>query len=119
KAVAEYTANLSTNAIGQYIFGALAHLNAAELATWYDEQRRYYAQMMGDVARGLRAEIPGVIVSNPAAALYAVVDVREVVPPKFRAVDFVHDCATKGRVDLDGVPHTLLVAPMGGFYGAL
>jgi aspartate aminotransferase len=46
KAVAEYTANLCANAIGQYIFGALAHLNKEELNKWYEQQRQYYKKLM-------------------------------------------------------------------------
>lgn len=117
KVVAEYTANLSANSIGQYIFGALAHVSHDELRSWYKEQCDYYARMMREVAEGLRAELPGVIVSNPAAALYSVVDVRNLVPSGFQAVEFVRYCATQGRVNVGQKPHTLLVSPMGGFYG--
>ena len=39
KAVSEYTANLCANAIGQTIFGALAHESHDDLNTWYHTQR--------------------------------------------------------------------------------
>lgn len=42
KSVAEYTANLCTNVIGQYIFGALAHESKEELQARYSKQRTYY-----------------------------------------------------------------------------
>lgn len=117
KTVAEYTANLCANAIGQYIFAALGEVPHAELESWYAEQRRYYAAMMKEVAAGLREAVPGIIVSLPDAALYSVLDVRRVVED-FDAYDFVSYCATEGKVDLEGNPHTLLVAPMGGFYNS-
>jgi len=117
KAVAEYTANLSANAIGQYIFGGLADLSHNELHQWYAKQRTYYSTMMRQVADGLRKELPGVIVSNPDAALYSVIDVRKIAPAEFDAATFVAACAERGRVAIDGVDHTLLVSPMGGFYG--
>jgi aspartate aminotransferase len=117
KAVAEYTANLCSNAIGQYIFGALAHVSHEELRSWYEEQRSYYANMMREVVDGLRTELPGVIVTNADASLYSVVDVRDIAPAGFDASDFVAFCAQKGRVTLEGEDHTLLVSPMDGFYG--
>ncbi len=118
KAVAEHTANLCSNVIGQYIFGALAHASHDELNRWYTEQRTYYAQLMREVRSGLEHEIPGIIVSEPAASIYSVVDVRRVCPESFDAARFVRFCAQHGSVPIEGAPHTLLVAPMGGFYGA-
>jgi aspartate aminotransferase len=116
KAVAEYTANLCANVIGQHIFGALAHVPHADLRAWYGRQRAYYAGMMGEVAAGLRAEVPGLVVSRPDAALYGVIDVRNVAPPSFRAVEFISYCAERGRVSVDGADYTMLAAPMAGFY---
>lgn len=117
KAVAEYTANLCSNAIGQHIFAALGEVSAQDLNAWYVEQRRYYAAMMAEVADGLRRELPGTIVSSPQASLYSVIDVRKIAPTGFEAASFVRYCAEQGRVSLDGMDHTLLVSPMGGFYG--
>lgn len=116
KALNEYTANLCSNAIGQYIFGALAHLSAEELASWYDEQRRYYGELMQEVRDGLLTELPGGVVSRPEAALYSVVDVAGAVGADFNAGAFVRWAAESGRVDCNGKPHTLLVSPMDGFY---
>jgi aspartate aminotransferase len=64
----------------------------------------------------MRELVPGVIVSSPDAAIYSVVDVRNVVKPGFDALAFVLWCAGEGKVELDGQPLTLLTAPMGGFY---
>ena len=74
--------------------------------------------MMREVATGLRAELPGLIVTKPEASLYAIIDVRNVAPPDFQASAFVHHCATVGRVPLGAEgDHTLLISPLGGFYG--
>lgn len=116
KAVSEYTANLCANAIGQHVFGALAHVPHAELQGWYARQRDYYRTMMSEVVAGLREAVPGLIVSNPEASLYSVLDLHEIAPD-FDGVSFVTHCAREGRVMLDGQAHTLLLAPMGGFYG--
>ncbi len=113
---AEYTANLCANAIGQHIFGALAHESTDDLHTWYDQQRGYYFSMLERLTQETREQIPGAIVSQPAAALYSVVDLRNVVDEGFEALDFVLFCATEGKVTLEGEHWTLLAAPMGDFY---
>ncbi len=116
KAQAEYTANLCANALGQYIFGALACESHEELQKWYDKQRNYYRSMMTDVRNALLQKFPGIIVSSPEAALYSVVDVRNIANPGFNINDFVLFCARSGKVDIEGKSYTLLVAPMTGFY---
>lgn len=116
RAVAEYTANLCSNAIGQYIFGSLAHESHEDLQAWYGEQKAYYQGMMSEVAAGLRDKVPGLIVSNPEAALYSVLDVKDVADEHFDAAQFVQYCAQHGKVEIDGAPHSLLLAPMKGFY---
>ncbi|MCP4676072.1 MAG: aminotransferase class I/II-fold pyridoxal phosphate-dependent enzyme [Deltaproteobacteria bacterium] len=116
KSVAEYTANLCTNVIGQYIFGALAHESHDDLKKWYDRQRAYYKELLSNVYNGLKEAVPGLIVSSPDASIYSVVEVRDVVKPGFNAQDFVLYCSRKGRVEIDGKSYTLLVSPMAGFY---
>lgn len=116
RSVAEYTANLCANAIGQYIFGGLAHETKEDIAGWCVYIREYYKQQILKVYNGLKAEEPGLIVSSPDASIYSVIDVRNVVKPGFDAIDFVLYCAQEGKVDIDGVETTLLVAPMKGFY---
>ncbi len=120
RAVAEHTANLCSNVLGQYIFGALAHESDAALEQWFREQRTYYSAMMTKVRAELQNEVPGLIISQPQAAVYAVIDVRNVegVQPNFDAGLFVAYCAQKGRVRADGVDMTLLVSPMAGFYAS-
>ncbi|NNF08329.1 MAG: pyridoxal phosphate-dependent aminotransferase, partial [Candidatus Eisenbacteria bacterium] len=106
RSVAEYTANLCPNALGQHIFGALAHENHADLRAWYEKQRGYYAGMMQSFTQSMHEELPGVIVSSPDASLYSVVDVRRLVSNSFQAQAFVHACASEGSADLNGKPYT-------------
>jgi aspartate aminotransferase len=116
QAVAENTANLCANVIGQYIFGALLHESKDQLQTWFQQQRVYYHQIGETLTSGLKKEVPQLIVSIPDAALYTVIDVRNIFGADFDATDFVMYCAQKGRVQLKGIQTTLLVAPMAGFY---
>ncbi len=116
QAVAENTANLCANVIGQYIFGALLHESKDQLQAWFQQQRDYYRQMASTVTSGLKREVPELIVSIPHASLYTVVDVRNIFGENFDATDFVMYCARQGAVDIKGVKTTLLAAPMAGFY---
>jgi len=116
RAVAENTASLCSNSIGQYVFGALAGESRADLSTWYDRQRTYYRGMLQEFTAGMRELLPGVIVSRPDASIYSVIDVREIVPADFDALEFVLFCAREGKVDVGGENLTLLTAPMAGFY---
>ena len=116
KAVAENTANLCPNVIGQYIFGSLAHVSHNELREWYSKQRAYYKAMLSELTAELRNRLPGVIVSSPDASIYSVIDVKNIAKPGFDAKDFVLYCARKGKVQIKGKECTLLVSPMDGFY---
>lgn len=116
RSIAEYTANLCANVIGQYVFGALAHETEAQIADWCKNIREYYKEQIMTVYNGLKTEEPKLIVSSPDASIYSVIDVRNVVKPGFDAIDFVLYCAGEGSVNVDGVETTLLVAPMKGFY---
>jgi aspartate aminotransferase len=116
RAVAENTAGLCSNVIGQYIFGSLAHESHADLRAWYNQQREYYRAMLQDFTTRTRDLMPGVIVSSPDASIYSVVDVRNIAPADFDALDFVLFCAQQGAVQIDGQAMTLLTSPMSGFY---
>lgn len=116
QAVAENTAGLCSNAIGQYIFGALAELPAHELQEWYAGQRHYYQSMLDHFTNTTRQLLPGCIVSSPQAALYSTVDFRKIAKSGFDAMEFVMYCAESGKVDFEDEPWTLLTAPMEGFY---
>lgn len=113
---AEYTANLCANAIGQYIFGALAHESKESIDGWCKSLREYYKDMMFKVNKSLKELEPKLIVSSPDASLYTVIDVRNIVKPGFDSIEFVLYCAQKGSVNYNGVDTTLLVAPLKGFY---
>jgi len=116
RSVAEYTANLCPNVIGQYIFGGLANQTKDEILNWCGDIRTYYKGMILPVYNKLKELEPGLIVSSPDASIYSVIDVRKVVKPGFDSIDFVLYCAEQGAVDMNGVSTTLLVAPMKGFY---
>lgn len=114
--VAENTAGLCSNVIGQYIFWALAHESFEDLHKRYDQQRLYYGNMLQDLSDGLKSLLPGIIVSRPDASLYSIIDVRNIAKPWFDAKAFSLFCAQEWSVDLDGETYTLLVSPMDGFY---
>ncbi len=116
RAVAENTANLCPNAIGQYIYGALAHEKHEDINAWAKKMRSYYREHIVKVHDELLERKPELIVSNPSASIYSVIDVKNLVDENFKAMDFVLYCASEGVVDDDGVSTTLLVAPMSGFY---
>lgn len=116
KSVAEYTANLCANEIGQYIFSALAHESHEKLQKWYGQQRAYYKKMIVEVSEEIKQLLPGVIVSSPDASIYSVIDVRKITKPDFDSAAFVNYCAREGKIGVDGKDVTLLVAPMAGFY---
>ena len=116
KAVSEYTANLCANVIGQEIFGALAHESHYDLEKWYQTQRDYYRELMLPLRENLLNLMPGLIVTNPEAAIYFIIDFKNICNSSFDAKDFVQFCALKGKVHIDGKDYTLLLAPMGGFY---
>jgi aspartate aminotransferase len=116
RAVAENTAGLCSNVIGQYIFAGLAKESHADLQKWYAKQREYYRAMLRDFTTRTRDLLPGIIVSRPDASIYSVVDLRNIAPKDFDALEFVLFCARTGSVDVAGKPMTLLTAPMAGFY---
>lgn len=116
KTVYEYTADLCASAIGQYIFGALAHESKEDIINWCKELRNHYKSIMFDLHDGLKKVEPNLIVSNPDAAIYMVIDVKNVVKAGFDSTDFVMYCAEEGSVEYNGVDTTLLVAPLKGFY---
>jgi aspartate aminotransferase len=115
-AVAEYTTNLCANSIGQYIFGAIAHESKESLQEWYAQQRHYYKSMITELRFELENRLPGVIISLPDAAIYAVVDVKNIAKPGFKSSEFAIFCAREGKVNLGGEYYTLLTSPMSGFY---
>jgi len=116
KAVSEYTANLCANVIGQEIFGVLAHESHDNLKKWYQTQRDYYRELILPLRENLLNLIPGLIVTSPEAAIYFIIDFKNICKGSFNAKDFVQFCALKGKVNIEGKDYTLLLAPMAGFY---
>ena len=116
KSVNEYTSNLCANVIGQYIFGALAELPYDEMDRWYSKQRDYYLPLMKSIRDSIIEKIPGVLVSKPSAAIYLIIDFKNICSPKFDANDFIQYCAIKGSVRYKKINYTLLFAPLNEFY---
>ncbi|MBQ7501271.1 aminotransferase class I/II-fold pyridoxal phosphate-dependent enzyme [bacterium] len=116
--LAENTVNLCTNAISQYIFGALNELSLEELQAWFVKQRGYYKPLIKKFSRDMYEALPGVILGSTDASLYTVVDFRDLVNEKFCIEDFVVWCASEGFVEEDGKKVTVLCAPMPEFYNA-
>ncbi len=116
QAIAEHTVSLCCSVIGMHIFGAVAHEDHATLKAWYNKQRNYYQEMLFSFSSGMKKALPGVVVSSPDAALYSVIDVKNLVDENFSALDFVMWCASEGSVDVGGKAMTVLTAPMAGFY---
>lgn len=116
QAVAEHTSNLCASAIGQYIFGALAKESTENIRLWFIKQRDYYRSLIKNTVQEIQSHIPHIIVTPPESALYSVIDVRRIVDEHFSAFDFCMYCAQKGKVSIENEWHTLLMAPMSGFY---
>ena len=116
KAVSEYTANLCANAIGQEIFGVLANESHEKIQKWYKIQRDYYQDILLKLKKEFQKELPGLIVSEPEAALYFIIDFKNIADSNFESIKFVQYCAKKGKVQIEGKFYTLLLAPMDGFY---
>lgn len=114
--VAENTASLCPNTIGQAVFASLAQESRADLQSWFKSQRDYYRPMLASFHASMQEVLPGCIVSKPEAAIYSVIDVAPLVDKNFDSLDFVLWCATSGRVECDDGFWTLLTAPMAGFY---
>jgi aspartate aminotransferase len=110
--VAEQTANLCANVIGQYIFGAISSESVESLQKWFKTQRDYYWGIIEILKNEFEKYLPNVIVSKPQAAIYSVVDLSPMVGNNFDTTDFVLYCAKEGKVEIDGKEMTLLVAPM-------
>jgi aspartate aminotransferase len=121
KCIAEQTANLCANAIGQYIFGAIAHETSEALVGRYEKQRTYYGSIIKVIVDGFKKYLPGVIIANPEVAIYLVIDVRTIVKAGFDGRDFALFCAKDGAVTGDPLSddrqrETILISPLSGFY---
>ena len=116
KVRSEYTANLCANVIGQYVFGAVAQMSANEIIDWYSRQRAYYSKTIIRLIKELKEELPGIILSSPGAAIYIVLDFKNITPSDFNASKFIEYCSLNGKVRINSKYYTLLLSPMEGFY---
>jgi aspartate aminotransferase len=110
--IAEQTANLCANVIGQYIFGAINDESIESLQEWFKTQRNYYFKISKILETEFKNNLPEAIVSKPQAAIYSVVDLSPLVGSDFDITNFVLYCARKGKIEIEGQKMTLLVAPM-------
>ncbi|MFH1364427.1 MAG: pyridoxal phosphate-dependent aminotransferase [Candidatus Aenigmatarchaeota archaeon] len=116
QAVAANTTYLCSSVTSQHIVEGLAEETPEQIQSWVKLQRDYYERILKRLHDDFKGLMPGLIVSFPEASIYTVVDVRKIAKPGFDAKDFVTFCASKGVVDINGQPTTLLVAPMAEFY---
>ena len=116
KVRSEYTANLCANAIGQYVFGAIAQMSYNEIIDWYSSQRAYYSKTIIRLINELKEALPGIILSTPGAAIYIVLDFKNITPSDFNASKFIDYCSLNGKVKINSRYYTLLLSPMRGFY---
>ena len=116
KAVAEYTANLCANVLGQEVFGSLENESHRNIRQWYDNQRNYYKTILFELKNDFQNELPGIIVTEPESAIYFIIDFKNLVTEDFDTSDFTQFCAIKGKVNIDNIFYTILLAPMGSFY---
>ena len=116
KVRSEYTANLCANVIGQYVFGAVAQMSAVEIIDWYSRQRAYYSKTIIRLIKELKEELPGIILSSPGAAIYIVLDFKNITPSDFNASKFIEFCSSNGKIRINSKYYTLLLSPMEGFY---
>ena len=116
KSISEYTANLCANNIGQYIFGALAYESKSQIRKWYSKQNSYYKELFKKMNEGLKKRLPGIIISEPEASIYCILDFKRIADKTFDSDDFVNFCAEEGSVQINGKIYTVLLAPMKGFY---
>lgn len=116
KILFEGTSNLCAPVIGQYIFAGLNELSNNELQSWYKKQRDYYKPIMQKLTSNFKKILPKIIISKPEAAIYSVIDVKNIAKKNFDAMDFVMFCAKTGKANINGTYYTLLISPMSGFY---
>ena len=116
KVRSEYTANLCANVIGQYVFGAVSNLSNKEIVEWYKVQRQYYSEIINFLIKGLKKELPGLIILRPESSIYIVLDFSRITPHNFKISDFIEYSAKYGKYKNKDKIYTLLLSPMNGFY---
>ncbi len=113
------TTYLCPSIIDQHIAEALYDESEEDILNWINDLKTYYKKILKNLYEEFKKHIPGIIMSQPEASIYTVLDVREIAKPGFDAEDFVMFCAQNGEVEIDSKRMTLLVSPMWGFYNVL
>ena len=116
KAISEYTANLCANSLGQEVFGVMADESPQKILKWQLDQKNYYMNIALKLKKEFKKHIPGIIVTVPEAAIYFILDFKNITDKYFNTSKFVEFCASDGKVKLKGKYYTVLLAPMDGFY---
>ena len=116
KAISEYTANLCANSLGQEVFGVIADESSQDILKWQLDQKNYYMNIALKLKKEFQKHIPGIIVTVPEAAIYFILDFKNIINKDFTTSKFVDYCASYGKVNFKGKYYTVLLAPMDGFY---
>lgn len=116
KAINCASADLCAGIVDQYLFGALAEVSKENIRSFLADLRTYYEKMLWGFRNKLLTLEPNLIVSQPEASIYEVVDFSNVAPKGFRALDFINWAAKEGKVMIKGKPYIMIGAPMSGFY---
>ncbi len=113
------TTYLCPSIVGQHIVESLYNETKEDILNWIMDLKNYYNGILARLYKGFQKHLPGVIMSQPEASIYVVIDVRNIAKDGFDAEDFVMFCAKNGEVKIGGKRMTLLVSPMWGFYNVL
>ena len=116
KAVNCASADLGAGIVDQYLFGAMAEESVENIHEFLENLKNNYVKTMKGFREKLLAENDKLIVSQPEASIYQVVDFKKATPEGFKVLEFINWAAAKGKVMIDGKPTVMIGAPMSGFY---
>ena len=94
----------------------MAEESPQKILEWQLDQKNYYMNIALKLKKEFQKHIPGIIVTVPEAAIYFILDFKNITDKVFTTSKFVDYCASNGKVRLEGRYYTLLLAPMNGFY---
>lgn len=110
------SADLCAGIVDQYLFGALAKEPKKNIQKFLKDLRTYYYSMMTQFRDTLIKEIPDLIISQPAASIYQVIDFKNLRLKNFKALDFINWSSSHAKVKINNKSYLFLTAPMSGFY---
>ncbi|MDQ6985618.1 MAG: aminotransferase class I/II-fold pyridoxal phosphate-dependent enzyme [Candidatus Dojkabacteria bacterium] len=96
--VAEYTANLCTNVLGQKLFAVINDLSESEIKDWIESLKKIYFKRLNNIRNELLDLNNDLIISKPESSLYLIIDVKKAVNKDFSAKEFALYCAEKGKI---------------------